>query len=272
MTDPAVGGVSAGDPAVVAEHIAETAARVVPGDALTVTRRRSLSDRMSGRPGAIAELKLASAAETLRLAQEHGAWVAETARVSGGVIISRRRMPLGEWLDAFAGRVAAIAADAAQDQGAAARALRALGVSTAASGVRVGDATLDSELSALPLRLRGQVPEAAVGAVQRIADAIREALPRVAQGTDADFTLRRAATTYLPDTLNGFLALPEDWRAQHRFANGSSAADELIGQLGVIETAVESIRSAALNDDAEALRVNGRFLEDRFGASSLDLG
>jgi hypothetical protein len=245
---------------------------VVPGDALIVTRRRSLSDRMSGRAGAVAELKLETDGETLRLSQERGTWVAEAARVSGGVIISRRRMTLGEWLDAFAGRVAAIATDVAQDQAAAARALRTLGVGGGATGVRVGDSTLDSELSTLPARLTGQLPQAAIESVRRIGEAIREALPRVPQATDADFTLRRTATGYLPDTLNAFLALPEDWRAQHRFANGSSPADELVGQLQVIETAVESIRSAALSEDADALRVNGRFLEDRFGGSSLDLG
>lgn len=272
MSSSGGGAANAADPAAVAEHLAEAAARVVPADALVVTRRRSLSDRVAGRPGTISELKLATPAETLRLAEERGAWVGEAARVSGGVIISRRRMPVGEWLDAFAGRIAAIAAEAAQDQAAAARALRALGLSSQASSIRIGDDLLDAELGALPNRLIGQLPEPAVDSVRRIGDAIRDALPRAAPATDAEVTLRRTATSYLPDTINAFLALPADWRTEHRFANGSSPADELLGQLRVIETAVESIRSALVTDDAQALQVNGRFLEDRFGRSSLDLG
>ena len=47
----------------------------------------------------------------MELRVDRGRLTAEAARVSGGVVISRRTLPLGAWLTAFAGEVAAVATE-----------------------------------------------------------------------------------------------------------------------------------------------------------------
>lgn len=273
---PGVPGPTGGDPQAFLDALVDAAARALPADrddsTLEVERTRTLKDRLSGRPGAATQLRLNRPNDTLTLRLEQGRrLVGESAYVSGGVIISRRTLPLGEWLTVFAGEVAAIAADAAGDAASAAQALHVLGVKPAGSDLVVDETEVESSLRALPARSSGRIPDEAQSAVERIVALLADTLPRVAGGGESEVLVRRTATVYLPETIRAFLALPADWATGHVFADGSTASQILVQQLDTLETAATRMRDAAVEQDASALLVNGRFLSDRFAVSSLDL-
>jgi hypothetical protein len=273
MTQP---DVADADPQSFLNGLVESVTRALPGpladSVLTVDRNRSLGDRLAGRPGTITGLRFVGTAETLTLQYKPGPrWTAESARVSGGVIISRRSLALGEWLTVFAGRIAAIAADAAGDAAAASRALETLGIQAAGVDIRVNEATIESDLRALSARLTGRVPAEAAAAVARIGELLVDTLPRVVGSGEPEIVVERTATVYLPDTLRAYLSLPPDWAENHVFPDGTTPADALVAQLSVLETAAAKMRESAVEQDAAALLINGRFLSGRFAKSSLDL-
>ncbi|CAN5413611.1 hypothetical protein BH09ACT1_BH09ACT1_09270 [soil metagenome] len=240
---------------------------------LTVDRDRSLGDRLAGRPGTITGLRLEAGGEVLTLASSRGPkWNAEAARISGGVIISRRTLTLGDWLSAFAGRVAASAADAAGDAAASARALQSLGLQSAGADLRIDEGTLLADLRMLPAKLAGWIPGEAIASVERISALVTDALPRVAGNTEAEFIVSRTATDYLPSTLRAYLSLPADWVRGHVFPDGQTPEQSFLAQLATIEDAARKMQNAAVEQDAAALLINGRFLTDRFAPSSIDLG
>jgi hypothetical protein len=263
------------DPRTLLDALATAAARALPASVvdtvLTVERHRSLADRMAGRPGTVRSLRLTGVEETLTLAVDDGRLTTEAARVSGGVTIARRQPPVGQWLALFAGEVAAVAADAAGDAAEVAASLGRLGVRTA-DPFRVQEADVVGGLAALTATAQSRLPKDAAATVGRIAAMLTDALPRVAGSGEPEVVVRRTATSYLPDTLRAFTALPEDWAATHRLANGSTPAEALHAQLAALEAAATRMRDAAVGRDATEVLVNGRFLDDRFRASSLDLG
>lgn len=274
MTEPAEAGT---DPQAFLADLVESVGRALPPAlferVLVVDRKRTLADRILGRRGTtITRISLVGDEETLSLGYEPGPhWRGETARVYGGVTVTRRPLSLGDWLTAFAGRVAALAADAAGDAATSSRALQTLGLAAAGSEVRVREASLDADLRTLPARLGRRVPGEAVAQVARIAELLADTLPRVAGQGEADVVVRRTATVYLPDTLRAYLSLPADWAVEHVFPDGTTPAQALIAQLRELENAARRMRDAAVEHDASALLVNGRFLSQRFASSRLDL-
>jgi hypothetical protein len=260
------------DPQAFLTGLVESVARALPaalvGRVLTVERSRSLGDRLAGRPGTIVAVRLVSDGESMALGYESGPhWTAEVSRVSGGIIISRRTLALGAWLSVFAG----IAADAAGDSAASSRALQALGLQPAGADIRVGEATLESDLRALGSRVDDRVPIEAAARVRRISELLLDTLPRVAGTGEPDIIVRRTATAYLPDTLRAYLSLPGAWARDHVFPDGSTPAGALVSQLAALEAAASRMHDSAVEQDASALLINGRFLSDRFATSSLDL-
>lgn len=267
---------AAGDPQSLLDGLADGVARALPAgvdDVLDIERDRSFADRVAGRPGRVSSLRLTGPDLALTLRADGGGrrLVGEALRAVRGVVISRRTLPLGEWLTTLAGQVAALAAEAAGDAAAAGQALTALGVQPAGSDLAVNPADIESGLRALPALVEGRVPDEAAAAVRRVADLLLEALPRVAGSFDAEDLLRRTATTYLPDTLRAYLALPADWARSHVLPDGRTAADALLTQLAVLESAARDMRDDAAASQASALLVNGGFLQARFGTSELDL-
>lgn len=265
---------SADDPQALLDALVENAGRALgpaAESALTVERERSLGDRLAGRPGTVASVRLDGVDSRLTLRSERRRLVGEAAQVSGGVVIARRALPLGAWLQAFAGEVAAVAAEAAGDADDAARALAALGVTPASDGIHVDPADIAGGLLPLRAAVAGRIPEAAVTVVDRIATLLQDAAPRVVGSGEAEVVVSRTATDYLPETLRAYLALPSEWAVRHRLADGRTPAEALLQQLTALEQAAGRMRDAAVEEDAAALLVNGRFLDDRFRTSRLDL-
>lgn len=276
MTEPAEAAAAAEDPQAfllgLAERVRNALPPVLVERVLVVERRRSLSDRVSGRPGAIARISLLGRQETLTLGYEPGPhWAGEAALVYRGATVVSRPLGLGEWLTAFAERISALEAEVAGDAATSSLALQTLGLEPPGSEIHVRETRIDGDLRTLPARLGRRVPAEASAQVGRIGDLLVDALDRVAGQGEAEVMVRRTATVYLPDTLRAYLMLPPEWAAHHVLPDGTTPAQALVAQLGELERAATRMRDAAAEHDASALLVNGRFLSQRFGMSQLDL-
>ena len=73
--------------------------------------------------------------------------------------------------------------------------------------------------------------------------------------------------------LAALLPLPSLWpyATLHRMTDGRTAAQVLLDQLTLLDRKLEEVADAVNKNDTDALLANGRFLEDRFGGSSLKL-
>jgi hypothetical protein len=86
---------------------------LLPGGLVEVDRERSLSDRMAGRPGTATAIRLHLGDKTLELVAHRGRLVATIAQEVRGVVISRKEVPVAEWVQALAAYLAALANDSA---------------------------------------------------------------------------------------------------------------------------------------------------------------
>lgn len=273
MTEPAE---AAEDPQAfllgLVERVRQTLPPALVERVLVLERRRTLSDRVSGRSGAIVRISLLGRRETLTLGYEPGPqWAAEAVLVYRGATVLRRSLSFGDWLAGFTARLVTLADEAAGEAASSSLALQALGLEPAGSEIRVREASIERDLQTLPARLGTRVPAEASIQVARIGRLLVEALGRVAGQADAEVMVRRAATVYLPDTLRAYLALPAGWADQHVLPDDTTPAQALVAQLRELETAARRMRDAAADHDASALLVNGRFLSQRFGSSGLEL-
>jgi hypothetical protein len=259
-------------PGELLQSLAGTLPDLVPAELLELEVARSVRDRMAGRPGRVEQVRVLGPELTLTLTSPDGRRAAaEAAHVVRGVVISRRVVPLAEWLDLLAGQLRALAAASATDDAAVTRTLAALGVREPASDLSVEATDIPGGLRLLPARLTGRVPADVLAAVERICALLLETLPKVeGDGSQDEHAVRRAATDYLPRTLRGYVALPTGWASGHQLGTGGTALDALREQLGVLEAGVTRIRDAAIASDAASLLANGLFLTDRFRTSDLD--
>ncbi|MFF4341708.1 hypothetical protein ACFY00_17450 [Kitasatospora sp. NPDC001540] len=98
----------AADLEAYARVLAGALAEALPADAVAVERRRTLADRVAGRPGRIERLDVSTDDQRLSLTvTPEGRPAAEVCRVVRGVVLSRRSVPLDEWTGELAAAVAA---------------------------------------------------------------------------------------------------------------------------------------------------------------------
>ena len=96
---------------------------------------------------------------------------------------------------------------------------------------------------------------------------VSEVLPRLVgqRGFDADlFTVRETVLRYLPETLANYVALPPVFRTTHPLKDGKTAMQLLAEQLALLDAKMQEIVANVSSADAQALVINGRFLEARF--------
>jgi hypothetical protein len=84
---------------------------LLPEGLVEVDRQRTMSDRVAGRPGTATAIRLHLGDKTLELVAHRGRLVATIAQDVRGVIISRKEVPVSEWVQALAVYLAALAAD-----------------------------------------------------------------------------------------------------------------------------------------------------------------
>lgn len=111
-------------------------------------------------------------------------------------------------------------------------------------------------------------------AVERILARLRTALEHAQRGVTTGQQLdvvHRIVTDYLPTSLNAYVALPTGYATTTRGRSGRTPRDELLHQLGLLDVRAAEVADAALAGDVARLEAQGRFLEDRFARSELDL-
>jgi hypothetical protein len=110
--------------------------------------------------------------------------------------------------------------------------------------------------------------------LQDIADTIMGILPHYAEfppGSPDLFVVGRTATDYLPSALQAYLNLPRAYATLHKMPNGKTADEVLSDQLTLLGSKMNEVADAVHKKDSDALLANGRFLEEKFGASPLAL-
>lgn len=120
---------------------------------------------------------------------------------------------------------------------------------------------LRAELDTLVGRLRGLPPDV-IDRVVELAGTLRGVLGRV-ESPDHLHVVSQTIRDYLPTSLDAYGRLPQDRRR--------AAHDELLSQLDLLKAGLGRVADAVHAGDEQALKDQGRFLQDRFGGSSLDL-
>jgi hypothetical protein len=85
----------------------------LPPGMVAVERKRSMADRMNGRPGTPVSLTITTPSEQLVLRQEAHGVHAEIQQVVRGVTIKRSTVGIDDWLIALAGLLSRLAAGSA---------------------------------------------------------------------------------------------------------------------------------------------------------------
>lgn len=98
------------DVASYARVLSGTLGDALPAGTVEVTYRRGLGDRLAGRDGRAESVLVHGEGRDLELRAEGERVHAEVRRVSGGVVISRRRVEVEDWLHALAEDLSRIAA------------------------------------------------------------------------------------------------------------------------------------------------------------------
>ena len=128
--------------------------------------------------------------------------------------------------------------------------------------------TLESEL----VRVRSQLPADVASKLERIQATILGILPRAEDlGPEELFVVRRTAVDYLPVAIDSYLRLPRPYATQHPIAAGKTALQLLNDDLDLMETKLGDISEAIHRKDSDALIAHSRFLDEKFGRSSLTL-
>ncbi|MDF9814244.1 hypothetical protein [Streptomyces sp. SPB162] len=107
-----------------AEVLSVTLVDSLPPGAVRVRRKRSVADRMAGRPGSVTELDVALGERLLSLRRDRDSLVAEIRKEVRGIVLSRRPVGLDEWIDALARSLADAAASSARARDAVERFLK----------------------------------------------------------------------------------------------------------------------------------------------------
>jgi hypothetical protein len=117
-----------------------------------------------------------------------------------------------------------------------------------------------------------RLPPDIASQVADIATAVEEILPRLSARNVADATfvdVRATATTYLPDTLNAYLAVPAAYRNTATIRDGKTARQIVVEQLTVLAAKMKEIAQDAVVNDAQSLLANGLFLKERFATAPM---
>ena len=120
----------------------------------------------------------------------------------------------------------------------------------------------------------GKLSPALMAKVQEISDTIMGILPHYADfppGSPDLFVVGRTATDYLPSALQAYLNLPRAYATLHKMQNGQTADQVLDAQLTLLASKMDEVADAVHKKDSDALVANGKFLEEKFGASPLAL-
>lgn len=122
--------------------------------------------------------------------------------------------------------------------------------------------------------VRGRVHKSVLVRVDNLCTLIERLLPRLDElgaGSQEAHALTRTATAYLPAAINPYLALPREYAERVPQTDGRTAVQILCAQLDTLYAQLWQVYDAVMRRDGDRLLANERFLDDKFGRSTLDL-
>ncbi len=146
----------------------------------------------------------------------------------------------------------------------------ALGESASADDLKAQLAQLRKTMSSQGARLGADVTKS-LGNLLDVLDEIVTKWDDLLAAPDQSHVVQQMIVDYLPTSLQTYLNIPATYALSSRVAGKKSAHDELLDQLALLETEAEKIRAAVYAKDLDALGDQSRFLQTKFGKSSLDL-
>lgn len=87
-----------GDIAIYARVLTESLGESLPPGTVTVERNRTMGDRVANRPGTVTRISVRLGERTMTLGTQRGAPVAEVCHEVRGIVLSRRQVPIAEWV------------------------------------------------------------------------------------------------------------------------------------------------------------------------------
>lgn len=81
--------------------------------------------------------------------------------------------------------------------------------------------------------------------------------------------LKSIFDTYIPKLVNQFSRLPSEYANNVKTSNGKTAKEMFLEQLTLLEHKIQEISYGIYEDDVTALKVNGRFLKEKFETNDL---
>jgi hypothetical protein len=134
---------------------------------------------------------------------------------------------------------------------------------------------IQRKLDTLLAEARKQLPADLLEKVSTLVVTVGDILPAYREsGLDPHdkFVVERTADDYLPSALQSYLKLPQGYRSiPLADAGGKTASQVLSDQLDLLIQRMREVVDVAYRKDLEALLVHGRFLDAKFGRSSLGL-
>jgi hypothetical protein len=131
-------------------------------------------------------------------------------------------------------------------------------------------------LDRLTKSLRGRVADDLLAKVASIQGSILATLlVEGAPGDGADpnvYLIRQTALTYLPDAFATYLRMPRAMAERRPIAGGRTPHDVLLDQLDLMDKRLADVADDMARHDSDKLLANGRFLAEKFGVSSLQVG
>jgi hypothetical protein len=132
-------------------------------------------------------------------------------------------------------------------------------------------ANLTQSVNELLDETRNKLPREAVERLQKIQQIVLDLAPKLFDGGMAmtySISLINAVTRDLPETVRNYLHLPAAFASLHVIEGGKTCKQLLIQQLDLLSAQLSSIAENVYKDDADALVVNGKFLEEKFHSLS----
>jgi hypothetical protein len=112
-----------------------------------------------------------------------------------------------------------------------------------------------------------KLPREAIGLLQNIQLTVDALVPRLADGgmaMDTAAVLINAVTRDLPETVNNYARLPTAFANLHPVDSGKTCKQLLLEQLALLDGQLRKIAESVYREDAEAVVVNGKFLQEKF--------
>ncbi len=134
--------------------------------------------------------------------------------------------------------------------------------------------TFRLKLESLQSRVAGRLDPEATAKLENIKNSLLAALNRLLQTVDAAdpnlYNVKQVALEYLPNTVDKYLALPQNFADNEPLSQGKTAQAAFHEQLNLLDATLTRMVTSLYQEDAQGLLINGHFLRDKFVDDQLE--